>query len=169
MTINKFIKYTSLLVLGTWMLSAPGNAFAENEAVSKEVNETINRLMTPDDNGTHAEKLKNEELAKIRGNLLSEIKGLQDKYKKNMEGIEGYQKQIEELQKKVGEVQKELDGFEKTAIIGGALAIIGAVGLAIGTGGVGLVIGGIVLAVGSMAAKNYAEDPDSLRRLINGR
>ena len=150
------------------MLSAPGNAFAENEAVSKEVNETINRLMTPDDNGTHAEKLKNEELAKIRGNLLSEIKGLQDKYKKNMEGIEGYQKQIEELQKKVGEVQKELDGFEKTAIIGGALAIIGAVGLAIGTGGVGLVIGGIVLAAGSMAAKNYAEDPDSLRRLING-
>lgn len=155
-------------MLGTWMLSAPGNAFAENEAVSKEVNETINRLMTPDDNGTHAEKLKNEELAKIRGNLLSEIKGLQDKYKKNMEGIEGYQKQIEELQKKVGEVQKELDGFEKTAIIGGALAIIGAVGLAIGTGGVGLVIGGTVLAVGSMAAKNYAEDPDSLRRLING-
>ena len=150
------------------MLSAPGNAFAENEAVSKEVNETINRLMTPDDNGTHAEKLKNEELAKIRGNLLSEIKGLQDKYKKNMEGIEGYQKQIEELQKKVGVEQKELDGFEKTAIIGGALAIIGAVGLAIGTGGVGLVIGGIVLAVGSMAAKNYAEDPDSLRRLING-
>lgn len=150
------------------MLSAPGNAFAENEAVSKEVNETINRLMTPDDNGTHAEKLKNEELAKIRGNLLSKIKCLQNKYKKNMEEIEGYQKQIEELQKKVGEVQKELDGFEKTAIIGGALAIIGAVGLAIGTGGVGLVIGGIVLAVGSMAAKNYAEDPDSLRRLING-
>lgn len=150
------------------MLSAPGNAFAENEAVSKEVNETINRLMTPDDNGTHVEKLKNKELAKIRGNLLSEIKGLQDKYKKKMEGIEGYQKQIEELQKKVGEVQKELDGFEKTAIIGGALAIIGAVGLAIGTGGVGLVIGGTVLAVGSMAAKNYAEDPDSLRRLING-
>lgn len=150
------------------MLSAPGNAFAENEAVSKEVNETINRLMTPDDNGTHAEKLKNEELAKIRGNLLSKIKCLQYKHKKNMEGIEGYQKQIEELQKKVGEVQKELDGFEKTAIIGGALAIIGAVGLAIGTGGVGLVIGGIVLAVGSMSAKNYAEDPDSLRRLING-
>lgn len=155
-------------MLGTWMLSAPGNAFAENEAVSKEVNETINRLMTPDDNGTHAEKLKNEELAKIRGNLLSKIKCLQYKYKKNMEGIEGYQKQIEELQKKVGEVQKELDGFEKTAIIGSALAIIGAVGLAIGTGGVGLVIGGTVLAVGSMAAKNYAEDPDSLRRLING-
>lgn len=150
------------------MLSAPGNAFAENEAVSKEVNETINRLMTPDDNGTHAEKLKNEELAQIRGNLLSKIKGLQYTYKKNMEGIEGYQKQIEELQKKVGEVQKELDGFEKTAIIGGALAIIGAVGLAIGTGGVGLVIGGIVLAVGSMEAKNYAEDLDSLRRLING-
>lgn len=150
------------------MLSAPGNAFAENEAVSKEVNETINRLMTPDDNGTHAEKLKNEELAKIRSNLLFKIKGLQDKYKKNMEGIEGYQKQIEELQKKVGEVQKELDGFQKTAIIGSALAIIGAVGLAIGTGGGGLVIGGIVLAVGSMAAKNYAEDPDSLRRLING-
>ena len=150
------------------MLSAPGNAFAENEAVSKDVNEIINRLMAPDDNSTGAKKLKNEELAKIRGNLLSEIKGLQDKYKKNMEGIEGYQKQIEELQKKVGEVQKELDGFEKTAIIGGALAIIGAVGLAIGTGGVGLVIGGIVLAVGSMAAKNYAEDPDSLRRLING-
>lgn len=150
------------------MLSAPGNAFAENEAVSKDVNEIINRLMAPDDNSTGAKKLKNEELAKIRGNLLSKIKGLQNKYKKNMEGIEGYQKQIEELQKKVGEVQKELDGFEKTAIIGGALAIIGAVGLAIGTGGVGLVIGGIVLAGGSMAAKNYAEDPDSLRRLING-
>lgn len=168
MTINKFIKYTSLLVLGTWMLSAPGNAFAENEAVSKEVNETINRLMTPDDNGTHAEKLKNEELAKIRGNLLSEIKGLQDKYKKNMEGIEGYQKQIEELQKKVGEVEKELNGFEKTAIIGGALAIIGTVGLAIGTGGVGLVIVGVATAVGAIAAEHYAEDPDSLRRLING-
>lgn len=150
------------------MLSAPGNAFAENEAVSKDVNEIINRLMAPDDNSTGAKKLKNEELAKIRGKLLSKIKGLQNKYKKNIEGIEGYQKQIEELQKKVGEVQKELDGFEKTAIIGGALAIIGAVGLAIGTGGVGLVIGGIVLAVGSMAAKNYAEDPDSLRRLING-
>ena len=168
MTINKFIKYTSLLVLGTWMLSAPGNAFAENEAVSKDVNEIINRLMAPDDNSTGAKKLENEELAKIRSKLLSEIKGLQKTYKENMEGIEGYQKQIEELQKKVGEVQKELDGFEKTAIIGGALAIIGAVGLAIGTGGVGLVIGGIVLAVGSMAAKNYAEDPDSLRRLING-
>ena len=168
MTINKFIKYTSLLVLGTWMLSAPGNAFAENEAVSKDVNEIINRLMAPDDNSTGAKKLENEELAKIRSKLLSEIKGLQKTYKENMEGIEGYQKQIEELQKKVGEVQKELDGFEKTAIIGGALATIGAVGLAIGTGGVGLVIGGIVLAVGSMAAKNYAEDPDSLRRLING-
>lgn len=150
------------------MLSAPGNAFAENEAVSKEVNETINRLMTPDDNGTHAEKLKNEELAKIRGNLLSKIKDLQDKYKKNMEGIEGYQKQIEELQKKVGEVQKELNGFEKTAIIGGALAIIGTVGLAIGTGGVGLVFVGVATAVGAIAAEHYAEDPDSLRRLING-
>lgn len=150
------------------MLSAPGNAFAENEAVSKDVNEIINRLMAPDDNSTGAKKLENEELAKIRSKLLSEIKGLQKTYKENMEGIEGYQKQIEELQKKVGEVQKELDGFEKTAIIGGALAIIGAVGLAIGTGGGGLVIGGIVLAVGSMAAKNYAEDPDSLRRLING-
>lgn len=150
------------------MLSAPGNAFAENEAVSKDVNEIINRLMAPDDNSTGAKKLENEELAKIRSKLLSEIKGLQKTYKENMEEIEGYQKQIEELQKKVGEVQKELDGFEKTAIIGGALAIIGAVGLAIGTGGVGLVIGGIVLAVGSMAAKNYAEDPDSLRRLING-
>ena len=168
MTINKFIKYTSLLVLGTWMLSAPGNAFAENEAVSKDVNEIINRLMAPDDNSTGAKKLKNEELAKIRGDLLSKIKRLQGEYEKNMKGIENYQKQIEELQKKVGEVEKELNGFEKTAIIGGALAIIGAVGLAIGTGGVGLVIGGIVLAVGSMAAKNYAEDPDSLRRLING-
>ncbi len=150
------------------MLSAPGNAFAENEAVSKDVNEIINRLMTPDDNGTHAKKLENEELAKIRGNLLSEIKGLQKTYKENMEGIENYQKQIEELQKKVGEVEKELNGFEKTAIIGGALAIIGTVGLAIGTGGVGLVIVGVATAVGAIAAEHYAEDPDSLRRLING-
>ena len=168
MTINKFIKYTSLLVLGTWMLSAPGNAFAENEAVSKDVNEIINRLMAPDDNSTGAKKLENEELAKIRSKLLSEIKGLQEKYKENMEGIENYQKQIEELQKKVGEVKKELNGFEKTAIIGGALAIIGTVGLAIGTGGVGLVIVGVATAVGAIAAEHYAEDPDSLRRLING-
>lgn len=150
------------------MLSAPGNAFAENEAVSKDVNEIINRLMAPDDNSTGAKKLENEELAKIRSKLLSEIKGLQEKYKKNMEGIENYQKQIEELQKKVGEVEKELNGFEKTAIIGGALAIIGTVGLAIGTGGVGLVIVGIATAVGAIAAEHYAEDPDSLRRLING-
>lgn len=150
------------------MLSAPGNAFAENEAVSKDVNDTINRLMAPDDNSTGAKKLKNEELAKIRGNLLSEIKGLQEKYEENMKGIENYQKQIEELQKKVGEVEKELNGFEKTAIIGGALAIIGTVGLAIGTGGVGLVIVGIATAVGAIAAEHYAEDPDSLRRLING-
>lgn len=150
------------------MLSAPGNAFAENEAVSKDVNDTINRLMAPDDNSTGAKKLKNEELAKIRGNLLSEIKGLQEKYEENIKGIENYQKQIEELQKKVGEVEKELNGFEKTAIIGGALAIIGTVGLAIGTGGVGLVIVGIATAVGAIAAEHYAEDPDSLRRLING-
>lgn len=150
------------------MLSAPGNAFAENEAVSKDVNEIINRLMAPDDNSTGAKKLKNEELAKIRGKLLSEIKGLQETYKENMEGIENYQKQIEELQKKVGEVEKELNGFEKTAIIGGALAIIGTVGLAIGTGGVGLVIVGVATAVGAIAAEHYAEDPDSLRRLING-
>lgn len=150
------------------MLSAPGNAFAENEAVSKDVNEIINRLMAPDDNSTGAKKLKNEELAKIRGKLLSEIKGLQEKYKENMKGIENYQKQIEELQKKVGEVEKELNGFEKTAIIGGALAIIGTVGLAIGTGGVGLVIVGVATAVGAIAAEHYAEDPDSLRRLING-
>ena len=54
MTINKFIKYSYLLVLGTWMLSAPGNASAENEAVSKDVNEIINRLMAPDDNSTGA-------------------------------------------------------------------------------------------------------------------
>ena len=168
MTINKFIKYTSLLVLGTWMLSAPGNAFAENEAVSKDVNEIINRLMAPDDNSTGAKKLENEELAKIRSKLLSDIKDLQGEYKKNMEGIENYQKQIEELQKKVGEVEKELNGFEKTAIIGGALAIIGTVGLAIGTGGVGLVIVGVATAVGAIAAEHYAEDPDSLRRLING-
>lgn len=168
MTINKFIKYTSLLVLGTWMLSAPGNAFAENEAVSKDVNEIINRLMAPDDNSTGAKKLENEELAKIRSKLLSEIKGLQKTYKENMEGIENYQKQIEELQKKVGEVEKELNGFEETAIIGGALAIIGTVGLAIGTGGVGLVIVGVATAVGAIAAEHYAEDPDSLRRLING-
>ena len=85
-----------------------------------------------------------------------------------MEEIENYQKQIEELQKKVGEVEKELNGFEKTAIIGGALAIIGTVGLAIGTGGVGLVIVGVATAVGAIAAEHYAEDPDSLRRLING-
>ena len=150
------------------MLSAPGNAFAENEAVSKDVNEIINRLMAPDDNSTGAKKLKNEELAKIRGDLLSEIKDLQGEYEKNMKGIENYQKQIEELQKKVGEVEKELNGFEKTAIIGGALAIIGTVGLAIGTGGVGLVIVGIATAVGAIAAEHYAEDPDSLRRLING-
>ena len=150
------------------MLSAPGNAFAENEAVSKDVNEIINRLMAPDDNSTGAKKLKNEELAKIRGKLLSEIKGLQGEYEKNMKEIENYQKQIEELQKKVGEVEKELNGFEKTAIIGGALAIIGTVGLAIGTGGVGLVIVGIATAVGAIAAEHYAEDPDSLRRLING-
>lgn len=150
------------------MLSAPGNAFAENEAVSKDVNEIINRLMAPDDNSTGAKKLENEELAKIRSKLLSEIKGLQEKYKENMKGIENYQKQIEELQKKVGEVKKELNGFEKTAIIGGALAIIGTVGLAIGTGGVGLVIVGVATAVGVIAAEHYAEDPDSLRRLING-
>lgn len=150
------------------MLSAPGNAFAENEAVSKDVNEIINRLMAPDDNSTGAKKLENEELAKIRSKLLSEIKGLQKTYKENMEGIENYQKQIEELQKKVGEVEKELNGFEKTAIIGGALAIIGTVGLAIGTGGVGLVIVGVATAVGAIVAEHYAEDPDSLRRLING-
>lgn len=150
------------------MLSAPGNAFAENEAVSKDVNEIINRLMAPDDNSTGAKKLENEELAKIRSKLLSEIKGLQKTYKENMEGIENYQKQIEELQKKVGEVEKELNGFEKTAIIGGTLAIIGTVGLAIGTGGVGLVIVGVATAVGAIAAEHYAEDPDSLRRLING-
>ena len=150
------------------MLSAPGNAFAENEAVSKDVNEIINRLMAPDDNSTGAKKLENEELAKIRSKLLSEIKGLQKTYKENMEGIENYQKQIEELQKKVGEVEKELNGFEKTAIIGGALAIIGTVGLAIGTGGVGLGIVGVATAVGAIAAEHYAEDPDSLRRLING-
>lgn len=150
------------------MLSAPGNAFAENEAVSKDVNEIINRLMAPDDNSTGAKKLENEELAKIRSKLLSEIKGLQKTYKENMEGIENYQKQIEELQKKVGEVEKELNGFEKTAIIGGALAIIGTVGLAIGTGGVGLVIVGVATGVGAIAAEHYAEDPDSLRRLING-
>lgn len=150
------------------MLSAPGNAFAENEAVSKDVNEIINRLMAPDDNSTGAKKLKNEELAKIRGDLLSKIKRLQGEYEKNMKGIENYQKQIEELQKKVGEVEKELNGFEKTAIIGGALAIIGTVGLAIGTGGVGLVIVGIATAAGAIAAEHYAEDPDSLRRLING-
>lgn len=150
------------------MLSAPGNAFAENEAVSKDVNEIINRLMAPDDNSTGAKKLENEELAKIRSKLLSEIKGLQEKYKENIEGIENYQKQIEELQKKVGEVEKELNGFEKTAIIGGALAIIGTVGLVIGTGGVGLVIVGVATAVGAIAAGHYAEDPDSLRRLING-
>lgn len=150
------------------MLSAPGNAFAENEAVSKDVNEIINRLMAPDDNSTGAKKLENEELAKIRSKLLSKIKGLQKTYKENMEGIENYQKQIEELQKKVGEVEKELNGFEKTAIIGGALAIIGTVGLAIGTGGVGLVIVGVATAVGAIAAEHYAEDPDSLRRLING-
>lgn len=150
------------------MLSAPGNAFAENEAVSKDVNEIINRLMAPDDNSTGAKKLENEELAKIRSKLLSEIKGLQKTYKENMEGIKNYQKQIEELQKKVGEVEKELNGFEKTAIIGGALTIIGTVGLAIGTGGVGLVIVGVATAVGAIAAEHYAEDPDSLRRLING-
>lgn len=150
------------------MLSAPGNAFAENEAVSKDVNEIINRLMAPDDNSTGAKKLENEELAKIRSKLLSEIKGLQKTYKEKIEGIENYQKQIEELQKKVGEVEKELNGFEKTAIIGGALAIIGTVGLAIGTGGVGLVIVGVATAVGAIAAEHYAEDPDSLRRLING-
>lgn len=150
------------------MLSAPGNAFAENEAVSKDVNEIINRLMAPDDNSTGAKKLENEELAKIRSKLLSKIKGLQKTYKENMEGIKNYQKQIEELQKKVGEVEKELNGFEKTAIIGGALAIIGTVGLAIGTGGVGLVIVGVATAVGAIAAEHYAEDPDSLRRLING-
>lgn len=65
-------------------------------------------------------------------------------------------------------MEKELNGFEKTAIIGGALAIIGTVGLAIGTGGVGLVIVGVATAVGAIAAEHYAEDPDSLRRLING-
>ena len=41
MTINKFIKYTSLLVLGIWMATNPGNAFAANEKVEKTNKETI--------------------------------------------------------------------------------------------------------------------------------
>jgi len=37
MTINKFIKYTSLLVFGLWMAVNPENAYAVNEKVEKEV------------------------------------------------------------------------------------------------------------------------------------
>ena len=36
MTINKFIKYTSLLFLGLWMVTTPGYSFAANEKVEQE-------------------------------------------------------------------------------------------------------------------------------------
>lgn len=103
------------------------------------------------------QKLKNEELAQIRGKLLSEIKGLQDEYKKNMEGIEGYRNRLKNC-KKSWRNEKRAEWFSKDGNYRRRPRfIIGAVGLAIGTGGLGLVIVGVATAVGAIAAEHYAE------------
>ena len=56
MTINKFIKYTSLLVLGIWMATNPGNAFAANEKVEKTNKETNKPVNSKNNLTAHARK-----------------------------------------------------------------------------------------------------------------
>ena len=77
MTINKFIKYTSLLVLGIWMATNPGNAFAANEKVEKTNKETINRLMQKQPDGSRAEK---GDLGALRKAKRAEIISLKSSY-----------------------------------------------------------------------------------------
>ena len=169
MNINKFIKNTSLFVLGAWMfLGSASNAFAANETVESEVDATIKSLMVKDTNGNFAQKLKNEELVNIRNDLAKKVNELENEYFQNMENIKSYQKKLETLANEVKEVEKELNAFDKLGIVSGVLIATGAVLLAVGTGGVGPIVLGLAGAVVAWMGSNAVNDPESLRSWVNG-
>ena len=166
--ISKFVKLTSIAIIGTWLALLPSSdAFAGNEQTEKEVQDIIKKLMTKDENGNYAEKLKNEDIVKVKGNILSKIKVLEDRYFDNMQNIGQYQKRLEELANEISEIKKELDTFDRLGIASGIAVAAGIVLLSFGTGGLGLLIAGIGGLVAAWLGST-ADDPEKLRSMING-
>ena len=169
MKITNVIKFTSLALIGTWMLTAPSSsAFAANQKVEDEVHTTVNSIMQKSEETTGAKRLKNEKLAEKRNELSAEINKLEQEYINNIKVIQNYQEQLKELANKVQKVEKELTIFDKTAIISGAIAVVGVVAFALGTGGVGLIVAGLVGLCVSAGGNEFLNNPDKLRSLVNG-
>lgn len=169
MKITNVIKFTSLALIGTWMLTAPSSsAFAANQKVEDEVHATVNSIMQSGEGTTGAKRLKNEKLAEKRNELSDEINKLEKEYINNIKVIQNYQEQLKELANKVQKVEEELTIFDKTAIISGAIAVVGVVAFALGTGGVGLIVAGLVGLCVSAGGNEFLNNPDKLRSLVNG-
>ncbi len=172
MKIANIIKFTSLAVLGTWMLVAPSsNAFAANQQVEDEVHKRVNSIMQKTTDSTGAKKLKNEELAIKRGELTSKVNELKAEYKKNITSIESYQKQLKGIVEKAHEIEEEISTFVWTGVASGLIVLATGALLALGTvttGGILPILIGIIGAAGSYYGYQAENDPEKLRSMVNG-
>lgn len=124
MTINKFIKYTSLLVLGIWMATNPGNAFAANEKVEKTVADFSKAKLSDGTALTTGKQMKVavEEYTKLRNSKKSEFEANQKEFDKLRDEVkelcrgtwkERVNKQINESTAKLTEAWNNLSDAEK--------------------------------------------------------
>lgn len=155
MTINKFIKYTSLLVLGIWMATNPGNAFAANEEVEKTNRETINRLMQKQPDGSHAEK---GDLGALRKAKRAEIISLKSSYETKLNEFNPIIERLKNYSQEAG--QYEASTGDKVKKVGKVVTAVGAAMMVIP--GLGTAAGALVTGLGALTiwAGSTLNDPD---------
>lgn len=109
MMINKFIKYTSILVLGIWMTAYPGVSSAENKKVEDDVHKTIETLMQKDKNGSVATKLNNEEIRSIREKKKTKIQDLTRNYEATYKNIQGLMDKLKSVNDQINDNKDWVD------------------------------------------------------------
>ena len=156
MKINKLIKYTSIMMLGIWMTTNSGTAFAVNEKVQKDVKDTINTLMIKDKNGTGVEK--GGEIAALRLKKSKEIKVLEKQYEGKLKEFNDIQAQLKSLSKEAGQYKASLG--ENLQTLGAGMVVGGLVSMTVSGPGGALVaaLGGFLGWIGSAL-----ENPDTGR------
>ncbi len=159
MTINKFIKYTSLLVLGIWMATNPGNAFAANEKVEKTNKETINRLMQKQPDGSRAEK---GDLGALRKAKRAEIISLKSSYETKLNEFNPIIERLKNYSQEAG--QYEASTGDKVKKVGKVVTAVGAAMMVIP--GLGTAAGALVTGLGALTiwAGSTLNDPDQGRK-----
>ncbi len=108
--ITKFVKLTSIALVGTWLALLPSSrAFAGNEQTEQEVNDIIKQLMTPSEDGYYAVQLKNDEIINIRATLKEKIKTLKGDYEKTYENIKGKLEELDDVKEKIDKYKEYAD------------------------------------------------------------